>query len=38
MFKKKGNNNKKLDLIQEAEQIDINPPPSGANFEKSVQE
>ena len=38
MFKKKGNNNKKLDLIQEAEQIDTNPLPSRINIERSIRE
>lgn len=38
MFKKKGNNNKKLDLIQEAEQIDTNPSSIRVNIERSMQE
>lgn len=37
MFKKKGNNNKKVDLLQEAEQIDINPPSKRINAESSMQ-
>jgi hypothetical protein len=38
MFKKKGNNNKKLDLIQEAEQIDTNPHPNRVDIERSKHE
>lgn len=38
MFKKKGNNNKKLDLIQEAEQIHTNPLPTGVHNQRSMHE